>query len=85
MYPSHTLSADPVNLLQLESFKRNGVFYLAAQPEHIDQLYSWFGDIITHVWAEDGLLVQCLSNENCVASPTNPKGMSVSGWTFRHL
>lgn len=30
----------------LESFERNDVFYLNAQPDHIGQFYHWFGDIM---------------------------------------
>lgn len=92
----------------LESFERNDVFYLNAQPDHIGQFYRWFGDIMcvlspcpssflsseksskewfpdfsslsaclvsTHVWAEDGELVSCLSDPSCVASNENPTGM----------
>ncbi|CDZ97050.1 hypothetical protein [Phaffia rhodozyma] len=49
--------------------------WMRSVPENLASIYDMFSHSITHVWSEEGLLLECFSNSRCIQSDSHPSGI----------
>ncbi|KAK7472511.1 hypothetical protein VKT23_000626 [Stygiomarasmius scandens] len=60
----------------LDVFKDNDYFLLWDGYDHLNKAYKSYGEIVTHVWANDFHVIWCINDTiSCIESPENPTGI----------